>query len=316
MFPEVAIIVVNWNSWRDTIKCFESLKSVRYPRYRVLVVDNHSVDESKEKIEAYVRGNENGSGRVRILNNDENTGWSGGVNSAVLHAFSDRRSAPKFIFLLNNDARVESATLARCVEISLTQDAAVVGASVLSEDGRQVLFAGGKFPRALFINNKPLVMGGRGAQFWESDWVDGAAMLVRADIVESRLRELGHFLDPDLFMYGEEIELSCWARSHGYRLLMAGEAVVYHRAGGSGGLPLSLYYITRNRVLLARRLLSWSLQVAFHCWYPLSRILRASQRCLEGELPIAKVILCGLFDGYRSVTGKWRLHPDERLVRR
>lgn len=315
MLPEVVVVLVNWNSWRDTIKCLESLKGMGYPNYRTLIVDNHSVDESQEQLGVYLRDNQDGRGRIQILNNKENTGFGGGINAAVAHLFVRGPSAPRFVFLLNNDARVEPSTLTKCVEISLTQHAAVVGAVVRSEDGNKVLFAGGRLPRALFVNNKPLLMGDTGRRFWESDWVDGAAMLVRADIVEKRLCELGHFLDPDLFMYGEEIEFSWWARSHGYRLLMAGEAVVNHRAGGSGGLPLSLYYITRNRILLARRFLPWGLQVAFHCWYPLSRLFRTLQSCLEGRLPIAKVIFFGLLDGYRSVVGKWKLHPDEHLVR-
>lgn len=313
---KVVVVLVNWNSWRDTIRCLDSLKETEYPEYRVLVVDNHSVDESREKLEEYARDNRNGSGRIQVLNTSENTGYAGGINAAVSHAFASRASAPDFVFLLNNDARVESATLARCVELALAKDAAMVGAVVLSEGGDQVFFAGGRFPRALFVNNKPLLMGYGGSRFWEADWVDGAAMLVRADVVERRLQELGHFLDPDLFMYGEEIELSWWARHHDCRVLMAGEAVVYHRSGGSGGLPLSLYYITRNRVLLARRLLPWGLQVAFHCWYPLSRICRALQNYLAGRSRIARVILFGLFDGYRSVVGRWKLHPEEHLIGR
>lgn len=316
MLPEVVIILVNWNSWRDTIRCLESLKGMGYPNYRTIIVDNRSIDDSRERLGAYLRDDQEGRGRVQILNNRENTGLAGGINAAVAHLFARDTAAPRFIFLLNNDARVRHSTLTKCVEVSLAHDAAVVGAVVLSEDGMDVLFAGGRFPRALFINNKPLRMDGPGRRSWQVDWVDGAAMLVRADVVESRLSQLGHFLDPDLFMYGEEMEVSWWARRHGYRVLMAGEAVVYHRSGGSGGLPLSLYYITRNRILLARRLLPWGLQVAFHCWYPLSRLFRVLQGCLAGRRSIARVILFGLVDGYRSVVGKWRLHPDAHFVRR
>jgi GT2 family glycosyltransferase len=316
MVPEVVVVLVNWNSWRDTIQCLESLKGTGYPNYRTLIVDNHSVDDSRERLGAYLRNNQDGWRSVQIVHNEENTGYAGGINAAVEHLFAREPSAPRFIFLLNNDARVQHSTLTKCVEISLAQDAAMVGAVVLSEDGKDVLFAGGRFPRALFINNKPLLMGGPGRRSWPVDWVDGAAMLVRADVVKSRLQQLGYFLDPDLFMYGEEIEVSWWARSQGHRLLMAGEAVVHHRVGGSGGLPLSLYYITRNRIVLARRLLPWGLQVAFHCWYPVSRLFRALQGCLEGRLSIARVILFGLFDGYRSVLGKWRFHPDKHLVGR
>lgn len=307
---EVAVAVINWNSWRDTIESLESLKRTGYPAYRAFVVDNHSVDDSWDRLAAYLRGNESAT-KYTLIRNDENAGFAGGVNAAVLHAFASASSSPHFIFLLNNDARLQPFALSKCVEASLAEDAGIVGAVVRSEDGGKVLFAGSRFPHALFISDR---LRPRAQRFWESYWVEASAVLVRADVVQRRLRTLGYFLDPDLFMYGEEIELCWWARNHGYRVLIAGEAIAYHRGGAAGGRLLSYYYTTRNRILLARRLLPWGWQVAFHCWYPLSRVLRAIQRCLGGRCGIAKAILFGLVDGYRSVGGKWRLHPDEHPV--
>ncbi|MDP3066984.1 MAG: glycosyltransferase family 2 protein, partial [Methanobacteriaceae archaeon] len=40
MNPQVAIIVLNWNNWPDTIKCLESVYQLDYPEYMVIVVDN------------------------------------------------------------------------------------------------------------------------------------------------------------------------------------------------------------------------------------------------------------------------------------
>ena len=42
MTPTVSIIVVNWNGWRDTLECVESLYQIEYPIYHVIVVDNGS----------------------------------------------------------------------------------------------------------------------------------------------------------------------------------------------------------------------------------------------------------------------------------
>jgi GT2 family glycosyltransferase len=55
-WPKVAIIVLNWNGWRDTIECLESLQRITYPNYQVIVVDNGSTDGSVEKIKAWARG--------------------------------------------------------------------------------------------------------------------------------------------------------------------------------------------------------------------------------------------------------------------
>ena len=57
--PKVSIVVLNWNGWKDTIECLESLYRIRYPNYDVIVIDNGSRDESIEKIKNYCKGKRN-----------------------------------------------------------------------------------------------------------------------------------------------------------------------------------------------------------------------------------------------------------------
>ena len=38
--PRVDIIILNWNGWRDTIECLESIARSNYSNYRIVVVDN------------------------------------------------------------------------------------------------------------------------------------------------------------------------------------------------------------------------------------------------------------------------------------
>jgi len=58
-WPKVAIIILNWNGWKDTIKCLESVFRNTYPNYQVIVVDNGSADGSIEKIKAWAEGKQN-----------------------------------------------------------------------------------------------------------------------------------------------------------------------------------------------------------------------------------------------------------------
>lgn len=55
-WPKVAIIVLNWNGWRDTVECLESLQRITYHNYQIIVVDNGSTDGSVEKIKAWAEG--------------------------------------------------------------------------------------------------------------------------------------------------------------------------------------------------------------------------------------------------------------------
>lgn len=54
--PRVSIIILNWNGWKDTIECLESLYRIDYPNYDVIVVDNGSQDDSIQKIKEYAKG--------------------------------------------------------------------------------------------------------------------------------------------------------------------------------------------------------------------------------------------------------------------
>ena len=54
--PCVAIIILNWNGWLDTIECLESIYNINYPNYQVIVVDNNSSDNSIKKINEYAMG--------------------------------------------------------------------------------------------------------------------------------------------------------------------------------------------------------------------------------------------------------------------
>lgn len=48
--PPVAIVLVNWNSWRDSIECVDSLLAQEYADFHIFLVDNASSDRSVECI--------------------------------------------------------------------------------------------------------------------------------------------------------------------------------------------------------------------------------------------------------------------------
>src|SRR5665647_487419 len=51
--PKISVIILNWNGWRDTLDCLDSLHRISYPSYLSIIVDNGSTDGSLDKIRAY-----------------------------------------------------------------------------------------------------------------------------------------------------------------------------------------------------------------------------------------------------------------------
>jgi GT2 family glycosyltransferase len=54
--PNIEIIILNYNGWKDTIECLKSVLRNNYPNYQVIVVDNNSPNNSLEYIQAWAEG--------------------------------------------------------------------------------------------------------------------------------------------------------------------------------------------------------------------------------------------------------------------
>jgi GT2 family glycosyltransferase len=54
--PKSYIVIVNWNGWKDTIECLESVFRLRHDNFVVVVCDNGSSDGSMERIMEWSTG--------------------------------------------------------------------------------------------------------------------------------------------------------------------------------------------------------------------------------------------------------------------
>ncbi|CDG65066.1 glycosyltransferase [Methanobacterium sp. MB1] len=163
----ISIVILNWNGWKDTIECLESLFHINYPHYQIVVVDNGSQDSSVQRIRDYLNGQisiklpflknhtnfflhpmqeysldeinsdsftlRNDSldipGEVFLIKCPENNGFAEGNNIGI--KFSLKNLDSDYVLLLNNDTLVESDFLDKLVEIAETyQQIGVVGPKV------------------------------------------------------------------------------------------------------------------------------------------------------------------------------------------
>jgi GT2 family glycosyltransferase len=347
---KVYIIIVNYNGWADTIECLESVFRNDYPNYRVVMVDNNSTNKSMEYIRAWADGRldvavppynplrhlslppipkpvgyveydraeaEAGGGaekketRLVLIRSSENLGFAGGNNIAIRYGMA--RDA-EYFFLLNNDAISTSTTVSSLTDVSFRANAAIIGARVFDKTGAHVLFLGTRWPALLFGLGRKRASQQDGL-FWSSADAIGCAIMLRRDLLERRDSEQGRFLDTTFFMYVEETDLCLYAAARGFQCVVARDAVVYHglaqSSGGKGG-PLPFYYITRNRIFLARRWLSGAWLVLFHLYYIPSRIVLQMFR-RDANKETRRAVVSGLKDGYAGVMGERRRHGADNV---
>lgn len=297
---QIAVVIVNWNGYEDTAGCLAALADLDYPDYRVVVVDNGSTDGSGERLASEF-------GWCEFVFNERNRGFAGGCNAGIEAALA---GGAEYVLLLNPDASIDGEALTELVTVQRASGAAVVGATITHGDG-VVNPVPSRYPDMLYYSGyrSSLPVGDSPdayacERWFDTDRVEGAGALLTADLLRERRETAGHYLDDSLFMYCEEVELGLWCRRHGVRSVVARGATVEHDTGASSSRAFQLYYLTRNRVLIAHRYLAGGERVAFDASYPAARLALAGRWLKRGDHAVARAVVRGLVDGYRGVDGR------------
>ena len=102
--PKASIIILTYNNYIYTKLCLESIiRSTEYPNYEIIIVDNYSTDETREKLKLWEAAYSN----IKVILNDENFGFAKGNNQGLEHASGE------YLVLLNNDTVVPPGWLSR-----------------------------------------------------------------------------------------------------------------------------------------------------------------------------------------------------------
>lgn len=246
--PKIAIIILNWNGFRDTIECLESLRQTTYSNYEVVVVDNASDGNDaailKERFEGY----------IHLIENEENYGFAEGSNIGVRYTI--RTFNPAYVALLNNDTTVDPDWLTELTKPFLADPSgtlAVTSSLIRDFSHPECIQYGGDAKMNIFGQC-------RASTRMERDTtvrtLAGAACLIR----RSALEKLGTLFCPDFFLYYEEIDLSWRLDTWGFRQCYVPTSVVFHKGGGSARKEVIRKRVavlsTRNKYLTFYRNLS------------------------------------------------------------
>lgn len=229
---DLSITICSWNTIDDLRACLQSLRSAKDEGdFEVVVVDNASEDGSADMVEAEFP-------EFRLLRQHVNLGFTGGHNLAI----RDRRG--RDVALLNSDTIVHEGAIRSLMKfMSEHPDAGIVGPKLLNPDG-SLQFSCRRFPNPvaaafrntllgkIFPNNRftreYLMTDWEHVDPREVDWVSGAAMFIRADVIE----KIGA-LDPKFFMYCEDVDLCKRTWAANWKVMYLPEAVITHAIGKS-----------------------------------------------------------------------------------
>jgi GT2 family glycosyltransferase len=288
--PMISIILLNWNGWRDTLDCLQSLHRISYPSYRVIIVDNGSTDGSIDKMRAYYETasrarmisvishhqesdleeparNQDGetteskrtatdrfdNSEVIIIRNDQNYGYAEGNNIGMRFALKNR---PDAVLLLNNDTIVDSEFLTELVKaFEDKQSAGFFGPKIYyyQRNGRKdvISHAGG------VLN----MMTGTCHPIGKDEVDTGKYDVIReVDYIEGScllvraevVDKIG-LLDPIFFAYWEDVDWCVRGSNEGYKSLYVPTARVWHKTYASDVASMSIYRMVRNQFWFVKK---------------------------------------------------------------
>ncbi len=247
--PQVSIIILNWNGWKDTLECLESIFKIDYSNYDIIVVDNHSHDDSINQLKNYSVNN-----NFKLIENEENYGFAEGNNIGIKYAL--KHLNPKYILLLNNDTVVDKNFLKELTCAGEKEaKIGILGPKIYSYDNPDIIWSAGckiswKLARGIQIGSGKTDEG----QYdnpEEVEYINGSAFLIKTDAI----KKIG-LMDKSYFLYFEESDWTLRANQAGYKSLYVPTAEVMHKVSRSGGgisKPIGLYYITRNRWIFMKK---------------------------------------------------------------
>lgn len=268
----VYIILLNYNGWKDTIECLESIFKLYYYSFRVIVVDNNSPNNSLEYLKRWAAGDLmvefknkalqhltdpalpkpvhfklytkeeaekevpacNATTDLIFIQAGENRGFAAGNNIGIQFALKD--PACEFVWLLNNDTVVEKDVLSK-MEVhykAYSGKLGILGSKLLYyHNPTEIQAIAGKYNKWLGTTSH---LGGNSTdngQF-DSTYPLVADYIVGASMFVSKafINEVG-LMQEDYFLYFEELDWSFRGKRKGWKIDVCTESRVYHKEGAS-----------------------------------------------------------------------------------
>lgn len=243
MKPRISVISVNYNGYALTSAMIDSLRRHVSRPLEIVVVDNGSTcDEAALLAERYPD--------IKVLRSERNLGFAGGNNLAFTAATGD------YLLLLNNDTEVSDDTL-HCLCQTLDDNpgiGAVCPKIRFFAPPQAIQFAGYTPLTRITLRNALIGFGlpddGSFDTPRDTPYAHGAAMMIRREVIDA-----AGPMPEAYFLYYEELDWSVRIRRAGWRIAYDPRCTVFHKESATTGQqsPLRSYYLTRNRLLFARR---------------------------------------------------------------
>jgi len=266
------IIIVNWNGWKDTLECLESVFRLQGSAFRVIVCDNGSKDDSLEKIEKWANGKQTAHPAepqmalftapptpkpilckrlkqeqveknqvqsnvpLTLIDCEDNFGFAAGNNVGIRYAL--QQPDMEWVWLLNNDTVVHAEALSKLLDkMAATPGAGIAGSTLIyyHQPKKVQAFGGARYFPCFGLAMHIGRFRNRRRRVDEKSIERQMRYVIGASFFVSRtfIEKVG-LMAEDYFLYYEDLDWALRGSEH-FTLAYAQDSLIFHKAGASIG---------------------------------------------------------------------------------
>ena len=274
------LLIVNFNTARQTLRCIESIQCGSTLPRRVWVLDNGSGADDLAHLLSQIQAMPAGMPELRLYRSEQNLGFAGGCNLLIDLALEDAQC--EHILLLNNDAVAKPSLVSAMMACAMQTPAAtgMVGARMHKlAHPEEVDTLGISLYRSLMPADRHTVVD-------KLLGPSGGCCLLKRGMLEHLHRVSGYYFDARYFCYCEDTDLVLRAVLSGYQTAFLDEVLAFHegQASSGGGVNAFItYHGLRNSIWMHAKLLPTGVLLRFGAWLLLAHMLSIGRHGLLGR---------------------------------
>lgn len=249
-----SVVWLNYNSanFMDIVlRNLESFLDLDFDDYELIIVDNASTDGSFERIRRFIEERRVSDVRVRIIRNDKNLGYAGGMNVG----WETRDPDSKYVAFVNNDLVATPDSLAKLIEYAESDERiAATSGLIYYGDGKTIYAAGWAVDNILTSIG---ICAGRGLtdcatsnKPYPVTYADGSYMVVKVNVIKAAGFDGKPFID-ETFLYADDALLGIRLWNLGYSsYYVPAEAGIHHASLTTRSTGFIKYYPLRAKFIM------------------------------------------------------------------
>ncbi len=246
----LAMVIINYNDAPTTIRLLKNIKHY-HCLSRILVVDNHSTDDSYQVIKKLEKG------KIKVIQTKENKGFAAGLNEGAKILKKEFQHCD--IIFSNADIMIYSDENLKLLQKTLQKkDIALVGPVVCEHNH---LNRGWRLPtpKQEVLSNLPVIgtrLQNKFQRYQEEHYQEDVSIVEAVSgcffLISLETLEAVHYFDENTFLYYEENIMAKKLKDFGKKVAVCNEVTVIH--DHSVSVDKSVSYINKFKLLKSSQL--------------------------------------------------------------